>query len=82
MLVRVESLIGLPGRPARHAFAGVVEGVGGGVRGFEPGDPVFGIAEGAPLGYLCAPEAWIARKPATLTFAAAAAVAVLIDLHL
>src|SRR5262245_18294035 len=58
-------------------FAGVVEAIGPGVTGFRPGDEVFGDlreADGAFAGHLCAPVHLVARKPANLLFAQAAAV--------
>jgi NADPH:quinone reductase-like Zn-dependent oxidoreductase len=54
-------------------FAGRVEAVGSQVRGFEPGDDVFGGVDGAFAEYVCAPESQLERKPANLTFEQAAA---------
>ena len=54
--------------------AGVVEAVGKNVTRFQPGDEVFGTAEGSFAEYAIAPEARIAIKPANLTFEQAAAV--------
>ncbi|ADB32225.1 Alcohol dehydrogenase zinc-binding domain protein [Kribbella flavida DSM 17836] len=54
-------------------FAGVVEAVGPGVRGWEPGDEVFGEAGGAFAEYVCAPQTVLARKPTNLSFEQAAA---------
>lgn len=56
--------------------AGVVEAVGEGVDDLQPGDEVFGTARGALAEYVAADPAKLARKPAGLTFAAAAAVPV------
>lgn len=54
-------------------FAGVVEAVGVGVDGLAPGDEVFGCQGGAFAEYLVASKA-VERKPASLSFEAAAAV--------
>ena len=57
--------------------AGLVEAVGQNVKGFKPGDEVFGDlwdAWGGFAEYVCAPEAALSHKPADLTFAQAAAV--------
>jgi NADPH:quinone reductase-like Zn-dependent oxidoreductase len=59
-----------PGR----ALAGTVEAVGAGVSGFSPGDPVFGIGKAAFAEYALAPAGKVTAKPATLSFAQAAAV--------
>lgn len=56
--------------------AGVVEAVGASVTRFQPGDAVFGIAEGSYADYARASEGKLALKPATLSFEAAAVVAV------
>jgi NADPH:quinone reductase-like Zn-dependent oxidoreductase len=56
--------------------AGVLEAVGADVTGFQPGDEVFGTAKGAFAQYACAPAGKLAPKPASLTFAQAAVVAV------
>ncbi|GAA2819240.1 NAD(P)-dependent alcohol dehydrogenase [Crossiella cryophila] len=53
--------------------AGVVEAVGPGVTGFQPGDAVFGTAEGSFAEYVCARADRLAAKPANLTFEQAAA---------
>jgi NADPH:quinone reductase-like Zn-dependent oxidoreductase len=58
-----------PGR----AFAGVVTAVGTDVTGFEPGDEVYGTCDGSFAEYVTARPNMIARKPANLTFAEAAA---------
>lgn len=56
--------------------AGVVEEVGAGVTGLRPGDEVFGAAQGGFAEYAVAKPRMLARKPANLTFAEAAAVPV------
>lgn len=60
-------------------LAGRVVAVGSQVQRWQPGDDVFGIAAGsvgAFAEYACAAETQVARKPANLSFAAAAAVPV------
>jgi NADPH:quinone reductase-like Zn-dependent oxidoreductase len=57
-------------------MAGVVEAVGNHVTRFQPGDQVFGIANGAFAEYARAPENKLAPKPANLTFEQAAVVAI------
>ncbi|HLQ78061.1 MAG TPA: NAD(P)-dependent alcohol dehydrogenase, partial [Terriglobia bacterium] len=57
-------------------FAGRVEAVGAGVTQYKPGDEVFGIRRGAYAEYVCAPEKFIALKPANIPFEAAAALPV------
>jgi NADPH:quinone reductase-like Zn-dependent oxidoreductase len=59
-----------PGR----ALAGAVQAVGAGVDDFAPGDEVFGIGQATFAEYSRAPVGKLAAKPATLTFAQAAAV--------
>ena len=54
-------------------FSGVVEAVGANVEGLQVGDEVFGMRSGAFAEYLCVAEV-VAKKPANLTFAQAAAV--------
>ena len=54
--------------------AGVVEAVGKSVTRFQPGDEVFGTADGSFAEYASAPEARLALKPANLTFEQAAVV--------
>lgn len=54
--------------------AGVVEAVGADVTALRPGDEVFGTAAGSFAEYVVTPAAKLARKPARLSFAAAAAV--------
>lgn len=76
-----------PHRPKRipgHELAGEVEAVGQGVTRFAVGDQVFGTTTGLSAGanaeYVCLPEAWptgvLARKPANLSYAEAAALPV------
>ena len=55
-------------------FAGTVEAVGPAVTRLQPGDEVYGDADGAFAEYVCAPEHRIECKPANLTFEQAAAV--------
>jgi NADPH:quinone reductase-like Zn-dependent oxidoreductase len=59
-------------------IAGRVEAVGGDVKAFQPGDEVYGdlcsSGFGAFAEYACAPEAGLARKPASMTFEQAAAI--------
>ena len=62
----------VPG-PGRD-IAGVVEAVGTGVTRFQPGDEVFGTADGAFAEYVSAPEEQLALKPKNLTFEQAAVV--------
>ncbi len=54
-------------------FAGRVEAVGAGVRGFRPGDEVFGEAPRAFAEYVTVPQSDVAAKPANLSFEQAAA---------
>jgi NADPH:quinone reductase-like Zn-dependent oxidoreductase len=57
--------------------AGVVEALGSGVRGFEPGDEVMGFSSsGSFAEFAVVPVAKLAMKPAVLTFEEAAAVPV------
>ncbi|MEV6932483.1 NAD(P)-dependent alcohol dehydrogenase [Dactylosporangium sp. NPDC051485] len=67
-----------PKRPVRGSdFAGVVEAVGPGVTEYAPGDEVYGDLredDGAFAEYARVPLGYLARKPAGLTFAQAAAV--------
>jgi NADPH:quinone reductase-like Zn-dependent oxidoreductase len=56
--------------------AGVVAAVGSDVTRFRVGDEVFGIAKGSFAEFAAAREHKLARKPANLTFAQAAALAV------
>ena len=55
-------------------LAGRVEAVGPNVTRFQPGDEVFGWADGAFAEYAAAPQDQLAPKPANLTFEQAAAV--------
>jgi len=61
-------------------FAGVVEEVGPGVRGFTPGQRVFGylgtMREGTLAEHISVPARVVARMPAGLTFVGAASLAV------
>ena len=58
--------------------AGEVEAVGDGVTRLRAGDAVFGGVAGSGWGsfgeYVCAPEAWLEKKPAKLSFEQAASV--------
>ncbi|GAB2857773.1 NAD(P)-dependent alcohol dehydrogenase [Lentzea nigeriaca] len=60
----------VPGRDV----SGVVAAVGPGVTEFAPGDEVFGTCGGSFAEYAVAPVARLARKPAGISFAEAAAV--------
>jgi NADPH:quinone reductase-like Zn-dependent oxidoreductase len=55
-------------------LAGRVEAVGPNVTRFQPGDEVFGWADGAFAEYAAAPQDQLAPKPTNLTFEQAAAV--------
>lgn len=58
-------------------FAGVVEAVGSDVKGYRPGDQVYGRRSTDALAeYVCVSEKPITHKPANLSFAQAAAVPV------
>jgi NADPH:quinone reductase-like Zn-dependent oxidoreductase len=59
-----------PGR----CFAGTVEQVGASVADLAPGDDVYGTCEGSFAEYASAPASQVARMPANLSFAQAAAV--------
>ena len=63
-----------PKRVVGGDFAGVVEAVGSSVQGVAAGDEVYGFADGALAELVAAPARSLARKPANLTFAEAAAV--------
>jgi NADPH:quinone reductase-like Zn-dependent oxidoreductase len=56
--------------------SGRIEAVGKDVTTFQPGDEVFGIAEGAFAGYASAQPGKLARRPENLTAVQAAAVSV------
>jgi NADPH:quinone reductase-like Zn-dependent oxidoreductase len=56
--------------------AGRVEAIGKDVTGFQVGDEVFGIAEGAFAGYACAQPGKLAHRPKNLSALQAAAVSV------
>jgi NADPH:quinone reductase-like Zn-dependent oxidoreductase len=56
--------------------AGIVEAVGSRVTEFQPGDAVFGVASGSFAEYVCNGANKFARKPANVSFEAAAAVPV------
>jgi NADPH:quinone reductase-like Zn-dependent oxidoreductase len=56
--------------------AGKVEAVGSSVTEFQPGDEVFGVCSGSFAEYALAGAGKLARKPANLSFEAAAAVPV------
>ena len=75
-IARMEMGLRKPKRTAPGAgFVGTVEAVGGNVTQFRPGDEVFGGRSGAFAEYVCVrQDGAIVRKPATLTFAQAAAV--------
>src|SRR3954469_12672039 len=62
-------------RPVGGDFAGTVAAVGRQVENLQPGDEVYGIANGSFAEYVCAERA-VARKPANLTFEESAAVPV------
>ena len=57
-------------------LAGRVEAVGRNVKGFQPGDEVYGTSGGSWAEYASARETRLARKPANLSFEQAAAVPV------
>ncbi|HEX5182104.1 MAG TPA: NAD(P)-dependent alcohol dehydrogenase [Allosphingosinicella sp.] len=57
-------------------LAGTVEAVGAEVKGFAPGDAVFGACRGAFALWACADESRLAGKPASLSFEQAAALPV------
>ena len=77
--LRLASGLFKPSSPLLGAdMAGTIEAVGSQVKRFKVGDEVFGDLSGAGLGgfaeYACAPEKILARKPAGISFAQAAAV--------
>lgn len=53
-------------------LAGTVEAVGAAVTQFQPGDEVFGTAAGSFAEYAIASEKYLAKKPASVAFEAAA----------
>jgi NADPH:quinone reductase-like Zn-dependent oxidoreductase len=69
--------IDLPWIPG-HEFSGVVDQIGSDVRGYAPGDAVFGSTSGmgSYAEYLAVKAAVIARKPSNLSFEEAASVPV------
>jgi len=77
-LLRLVNGLNAPQSPRMGAdFAGVVEAVGSGVTRFEPGDAVFGVANGAFAEYVVRSETGgMALKPANLSFEQAAALPV------
>tara|TARA_R100000005_G_scaffold89631_1_gene60321 strand:+ start:23160 stop:24275 length:1116 start_codon:yes stop_codon:yes gene_type:complete len=77
-LLRLANGLNAPQSPRMGAdFAGVVEAVGSGVTRFEPGDAVFGVANGAFAEYVVRSEnGGIALKPTNLSFEQAAALPV------
>jgi NADPH:quinone reductase-like Zn-dependent oxidoreductase len=60
-------------RPGRDV-AGRVESVGRSVTQFKPGDAVFGLCRGSLAEYACASETYLAAKPASVSFEAAASI--------
>ncbi|HWC28271.1 MAG TPA: NAD(P)-dependent alcohol dehydrogenase [Solirubrobacteraceae bacterium] len=64
-----------PLNPGR-SFAGTIECVGKGVAELAVGDEVYGTCDGAFAEYACAQPCRLARKPANLSFAQAAAIPV------
>src|SRR6201989_2653488 len=76
-LIRVVSGLRAPRNPVPGLdVAGTVAAVGADVTRFAVGEEVFGIGQGSFAEYACARPDKLARKPAGLTFAQAAAVAV------
>jgi NADPH:quinone reductase-like Zn-dependent oxidoreductase len=79
--IRFDAGLSKPKRTILGAdIAGRIAAVGDQVVEFQPGDEVFGEISGSGLGgfaeYVCAPERLLVRKPAKLSFEAAAAVPV------
>ena len=80
-ILRLKSGLRKPSTPVRGTdVAGVVEAVGENVTGLEPGDEVFGslwdstlATSGAFAEFVAAPASQLIKKPAGLTFEAAAA---------
>lgn len=62
-------------RPKRHGigvdFSGIVEAIGDGVDGVEPGDAVFGAADGTCAEYVVAKQELVLPLPENVTFDAA-----------
>ena len=77
-MLRLMAGIGAPEDPRSGVdFAGVVESVGDNVSTFEPGDAVFGGANGAFAEYLTIPERYaVVKKPDNVSFEQAAGVAI------
>jgi NADPH:quinone reductase-like Zn-dependent oxidoreductase len=76
-LIRLASGLRAPKNPVPGLdVAGTVVAVGADVTGFAVGQEVFGIGHGSFAEYACARPDKLVRKPASLTFARAAAVAV------
>jgi NADPH:quinone reductase-like Zn-dependent oxidoreductase len=75
-LIRIQGGIGAPKSPRLGVdFAGTVEAVGRNVKRLQPGDEVFGGADGAFAQYVTAGEGDpVVPKPSSLTFEQAAAV--------
>lgn len=73
------TLIKTVGKVLGADIAGRVVAVGAAVKGFQPGDEVFGVAAGSVGGlaeFACASENGLVLKPSTVTFEEAAAVPV------
>lgn len=74
-VVRMATGLRRPKQPiSGRDVAGTVVKVGSAVTRFAPGDEVYGVAPGSFAEYAVGPENKLARKPANLTFAQAAAV--------
>jgi NADPH:quinone reductase-like Zn-dependent oxidoreductase len=74
-LARLSLGLRRPSVPVRgRDFAGLVEAVGPGVTTLEPGDEVYGVANGSFAEYAIAKLDAIDRKPANLSFEQAAAI--------
>ncbi|MDG2332724.1 MAG: beta-ketoacyl synthase N-terminal-like domain-containing protein [Myxococcota bacterium] len=54
-------------------FSGVVRAIGPDISHLEPGDPVFGLAQGAIASHVVAPAHWVAKIPSHLMQQSAAA---------
>ncbi|MFD2443840.1 NAD(P)-dependent alcohol dehydrogenase [Bacillus sp. CGMCC 1.16607] len=73
-LVRLQSgLSGPKNNRLGSDMAGQVEAVGKNVKGFQPGDEVFGGGNGTFAEYVCTSEKLLVKKPANVTFEQAAA---------